>query len=178
MHGLAVEKGQGGQYCRGMARRWSCARIVPRLRAKFPARAAESTQRCRSSNRYACEVSMAGHLLKHYQSDQSHAPHWPPLLFLVDLYNQALLTMGDDEFFSSSPRTAASSSSSALARNPLSLDEITALSKQLLNIAFTLYWREDQTNVQDSCVPGFANLKWESVRERITKLLQAIHARE
>ncbi|KAJ3552359.1 hypothetical protein NM688_g4189 [Phlebia brevispora] len=115
--------------------------------------------------------------------DHVHGAHWPPLLFLVDLYNQALLTMGDDEFFSSSPRNivAASSSAStstAAARNPLTLDEITAFSKQLLNIAFTLYWREDQTNVQDNCVPGFTNLKWETVRERITKLLQAIHARD
>ena len=114
--------------------------------------------------------------------------HWPPLLFLVDLYNQALLTMGDDEFFSSSPQvvTSAALSSSAstststtvAARNPLTLDEITTFSKQLLYIAFALYWREDQTNVQDSNVPGIANLKWETVRERITKLLQAIHARE
>lgn len=87
--------------------------------------------------------------------------------------------MGDDEFFSTSPRNPASASSSNVtARNPLTLDEITVFSKQLLNIAFTLYWREDQTNVQDSCVPGFPNLKWETVRERITKLLQAIHARE
>ena len=113
-------------------------------------------------------------------ADPTHAKFWPPLLFLVDLYTQALLTMGDDEFFSLSSSLSASapSSSTASARNPLTLDEITLLSKQLMNIAFTLYWREDQTNVQNSFVPGITNLRWETVRERVTKLLQAIHARE
>ena len=101
----------------------------------------------------------------------SHADAWPPLLFLADLYTQSLLTMGDDEFFSTS-----NPGSTAL-RNPLTLDELTSFSRKLLNIAFTLYWREDQTNVQEGGVPG-VNLKWEGVREKVTKCLQAIHARE
>ena len=33
--------------------------------------------------------------------ESEHAQQWPPLLLLADLYTQALLTMGDDEFFSS-----------------------------------------------------------------------------
>jgi len=57
------------------------------------------------------------------------------------------------------------------------LDELTLFSRKLLNIAFTLYWREDQTNVQEGGVPE-VNLKWEGVRENVTKRLQAIHARE
>ncbi|KAH9948904.1 HECT-domain-containing protein [Amylocystis lapponica] len=96
---------------------------------------------------------------------------WPPLLFLVDLYTQALLTMGDDEFFSSG-------SGDGSPRNPLTLDELTSFSRQLLNIAFTLYWREDQTNVQEGGVPGLGIMKWETVREKMTKCLQAIHARD
>lgn len=118
-------------------------------------------------------------------TDPVHAAHWPPLLFLVDLYNQALLTMGDDEFFSSSPTTLSSAtlaSSTATttitARNPLTLDEITSFSKQLLNIVFLLYWREDQTNVNEVTIPGIPNLTLENARERMTKLLQAIHARD
>ena len=111
--------------------------------------------------------------------EPDYAPHWPPLLLLADLYTQALLTMGDDEFFSSSPAmTSTSSASTSAARNPLTVDEVTSFSKQLLYVAFTLYWREDQTNVQDNFVPCIANLRWETVRERATKLLQAIHARE
>jgi hypothetical protein len=35
-----------------------------------------------------------------------------------------------------------------------------------------LHWREDQTNVQDGGVPG-VNLKWEGVREKVAKCLQA-----
>ena len=95
----------------------------------------------------------------------SHADAWSPLLFLVDLYTQSLLTMGDDEFFSTA------------LRNPLTLDELTSFSRKLLNIAFTLYWREDPTNVHEGGVPG-VNLKWEDVSEKVTKCLQAIHARE
>lgn len=93
--------------------------------------------------------------------------------------------MGDDEFFSSSPTTLSSATLAAntatttiTARNPLTLDEIASFSKQLLNIVFLLYWREDQTNVSEATVPGIPNLSLENARERMTKLLQAIHARE
>ncbi|KAK7694083.1 hypothetical protein QCA50_003659 [Cerrena zonata] len=101
--------------------------------------------------------------------DPQFASSWPPLLFLIELYTQALLTMGDDEFFSIGTAGAP--------RNPLTLDELTAFSKQLLNIAFTLYHNVDQVNMQDF-VPGMFSLKWEGIRERATKCLQAIHARD
>jgi ubiquitin-protein ligase E3 C len=72
--------------------------------------------------------------------------------------------MGDDEFFSGS-------------RTTLTLNELIPFSRTLFNIAFTLYWREDQAKVQDSTAPGL-NLSWEGVRDKITKCLQEIHARE
>jgi hypothetical protein len=78
--------------------------------------------------------------------------------------------MGDDEFFSNA-------ASSTAPRNPLTLDEVTAFSRKLLNIAFTLYWRDDQINVQKGVVSGI-NISWEGVREKVTKCLLAIHARE
>lgn len=102
--------------------------------------------------------------------DPNYAQYWPPLLFLTDLYTQSLLTMGDDEFFSTG--TAPN-----VPRNPLSVDEVVAFSRKLLNIAFTLYWRDDQANLQQAALQGMS-LKWESVREKVTKCLQAIHARE
>ena len=71
--------------------------------------------------------------------DLSHASSWPPLLFMADLYTQSwqsLLTMSDDEFFSSATTPTAT-------RNPLTLDELTSFSRKPLNIAFTLYWREE-----------------------------------
>ncbi|KAI9456329.1 HECT-domain-containing protein [Boletus coccyginus] len=95
--------------------------------------------------------------------DPSLAPYWPPLLLLTDLYTQSLLTMGDDEFFGS--------------RTTLTLNELIPFSRTLFNIAFTLYWREDQAKIQDSTAPGL-NLSWEGVRDRITKCLQGIHARD
>lgn len=104
--------------------------------------------------------------------DSAHATQWPPLLLLVDLYTQALLTMGDDEFFSTG------AGSSGAHRNPLTLDELTSFSRQLLNIAFTLYSRDDQTSFIQGKVPGMMNLRWEAVREKVTKCLQAIHTRD
>lgn len=78
--------------------------------------------------------------------------------------------MGDEEFSPTASNTIAS-------RNPLTLDELIDFSKKLLNIANTLWSMEDQTNVQEGRVPGI-NLKWEGVREKVTKCLQAIHERE
>ncbi|KAG9308894.1 HECT-domain-containing protein [Chiua virens] len=96
--------------------------------------------------------------------DPSLGSYWPPLLLLTDLYTQSLLTMTDDEFFSGS-------------RTTLTLNELIPFSRTLFNIAFTLYWREDQAKIQETMAPGL-NLSWEGVRDRITKCLQAIHARE
>ncbi|KAG2082638.1 HECT-domain-containing protein [Suillus cothurnatus] len=81
--------------------------------------------------------------------DPSLASAWPPLLLLTELYTQSLLTM----------------------------DELVAFSRALFNIAFTLYWRDDQTKIQEGGVPGL-NLRWVGVRDKITKCLQAIHARD
>lgn len=100
--------------------------------------------------------------------EPANAEHWPPLLFLCELYTQALLTMGDDEFFGSNATT----------RNPLSLDELTSLSRQLLNVAFTLYWRDDQSHAEEGGIPGNPRYTWETVREKVTKCLLAIHARD
>lgn len=104
-------------------------------------------------------------------SDPAQSTAWPPLLLLADLYAQVLLTMDDDEFF-------ASGSTAGAARNPLTLDEITAFSRKLLNIAFVLFWRDDPQGVQEGGIPGLGKLRWEIVREKVTKCLQAIHARE
>ena len=86
------------------------------------------------------------------------------------MYTQALLTMGDDEFFSTGTNPS-------VPRNPLTLDELTVYSRKLLNIAFALYWREDLSAAQES-VPGLGQVKWENVREKATRCLQALHARE
>lgn len=81
--------------------------------------------------------------------------------------------MGDDEFFSE----ATFSSGPVSTRNPMTLDELTAFSRQLMNIAFPLYWHGDQTNVKEGTVPGLRST-WQGVREKVTRLLQALHTRE
>lgn len=102
--------------------------------------------------------------------DQSHVATWTPIIFLVDLYSQALRTMNDQEFFAS--HTLSSSSTSAIYRNPLTIDEVVSFSRQLMNIAFTLYWNEALPAVE------WIPVSWEGIRDKVTALLQAIHARE
>ena len=75
--------------------------------------------------------------------------------------------MGDDEFFGTAKET----------RNSLSLDELIAFSRQLLNIGFSLYLMDDSTHLSPTVSPDF-NCSWPSARDRLTKCLVAIHARE
>ena len=100
--------------------------------------------------------------------DPVNQMHWPPLILLTELYSQALLTMGDDEFFNET----------GAARNPLSLDDLRRFSKQLLNIAVTLYWREEYTASGKQLITPDLMCPWETVRDQITRCLVAIHARE
>jgi ubiquitin-protein ligase E3 C len=101
-----------------------------------------------------------------------YASDWSSLILLTELYTQMLLTMGDDEFFS-----LPSKGGSIVARNPLTRDEVVLLSKKLLNIAFVLYWTEEQIDIKNGIVPGL-RFTWEGVRDRATKCLQAVHARQ
>ncbi|KAJ7067265.1 HECT-domain-containing protein [Mycena amicta] len=106
-------------------------------------------------------------------------PTIPALLFLADVYNHALLTMGDDEFFG----TSAASAAAAAGRNPLSLDELTVFSRLLLDVAFGLYQGPQDMDAMETGVAGTTGPKsvrftWEEVREKVTKCLVAIHARD
>ncbi|KAJ7249220.1 hypothetical protein B0H12DRAFT_701469 [Mycena haematopus] len=102
----------------------------------------------------------------------------PPLLFLADLYAHALLTMGDDEFFG----TSHGSGSASVPRNPMSLDELTVFSRLLLDVAFGLYQEQldadGDTNMSGTTGPSGVRYTWEEVREKVTKCLVAIHARD
>lgn len=84
--------------------------------------------------------------------------------------------MGDDEFFSSA---TPASTERPVERNPLSLDDLTTFSRQLMNIAFTLYWRTPNEGFSSPVLARAGiRLNWEGVRDVITKCLVAIHARE
>ena len=108
-------------------------------------------------------------------ADSTNASHWLPILLLADLYSQALLTIGDDEFLWSS---SSSTSSSRAVRNPLTLDKLVSFSKRLLNIAFAMYWRDDQSIMHEVYVLSQVRCSWEMVREKVTQCLLGIHARE
>ncbi len=102
--------------------------------------------------------------------DQSNAEEWPSMLLLADVYSELLSTMGDDEFFGTG---------NSKTRNPLNLDEVTQWTKQLLNIAYVLYWRDKdggRTAASDVC-PGL-RVSWDTARDKITNCLVAIQTRE
>ncbi|KAJ6561884.1 hypothetical protein B0H19DRAFT_1026705 [Mycena capillaripes] len=103
----------------------------------------------------------------------------PPLLFLADLYAHALLTMGDDEFFGTSSHVGGSSTAP---RNPMSLDELTVFSRLLLDVAFGLYQgpqdADGDVSMSGTTGPRGVRYTWEEVREKATKCLVAIHARD
>lgn len=94
--------------------------------------------------------------------------------------------MGDDEFFGTSGPASSSGATLRPVRNPLTLDELVSFSKQLLNVAFTLYWRDDassgvtQPQLPDASVSGPPGVRcsWEVIREKVTRCLVGIHTRD
>ncbi|KAJ4469179.1 hypothetical protein C8R41DRAFT_778168 [Lentinula lateritia] len=109
---------------------------------------------------------------------------WAPLLLLADLYSHGLITMGDDEFFSSDS-TVIGTRSSAAHRNPLTLDEISTFTRQLLNIAWSLWMYggdleiDPLPSILTSAVPNpRVRLTWLEIRGKVTKCLLAINARD
>ncbi|KAJ3848436.1 HECT-domain-containing protein [Lentinula lateritia] len=109
---------------------------------------------------------------------------WAPLLLLADLYSHGLITMGDDEFFSSDS-TVIGTRPSAAHRNPLTLDEISTFTRQLLNIAWSLWMHGSDLEIDPllpiltSAVPNpRVRLTWLQIRGKVTKCLLAINARD
>lgn len=100
------------------------------------------------------------------------------MVFLSEVYTQALVTMGDDEFFSAHSSSSSNKTSSA-ARNPLTLDDLSSFSRKLLNIAFSLYSREgSQEEKPMGMGVEMGRWTWEGVRESVGRCLIGIHARE
>ncbi|THV03800.1 HECT-domain-containing protein [Dendrothele bispora CBS 962.96] len=113
---------------------------------------------------------------------------WAPLLLLADLYSQALLTMGDDEFFSSgsSLNSISTPSTPTSLKNPLGTDEIAMFSRQLLNIAWVLYMHGPELGISSEGVSLSAGMVlkpatrvgWLEIRDKVTRCLLAIHDRD
>lgn len=96
-------------------------------------------------------------------------PHmdWPALILLTELYGRALLTLGDDEFYS--------------LRNPLTLDEVVGLAGLLRNLAFGLYWQEGSVGAGvgwTSMLVSGTRLTVIELRTLAVGVLNQIHARE
>ncbi|ESK89887.1 hypothetical protein Moror_802 [Moniliophthora roreri MCA 2997] len=110
------------------------------------------------------DIPPDGDALTPRHSSGSENP-WPPLILLSSLYTSALVTMGDDEFFSL-PGTPA--------RNPLSIDEIASFSRMLINIAWTLYMHSPPSTPSTPT----QRFGWSDIREQVTRTLVSIHARD
>ncbi|KAJ7440766.1 HECT-domain-containing protein [Mycena galericulata] len=102
----------------------------------------------------------------------------PAFLLLLDLYTQALVTMGDDEFFSTTESCAVSSAS----LNPLTIPDVILFSRQLLRVVWKLYFSltsEAENNGGHRTLgaqSGRRNLI--HIRDKALKCLLAIHVRD
>ncbi|KAJ7110703.1 HECT-domain-containing protein [Mycena crocata] len=119
-------------------------------------------------------------------TDPANAALIPAFVLLLELYTQALATMGDDEFFSFAgtemgPPTATSSA----AQNPLSLDDLILFSRQLLRVVWALYFRlTSDSKLSNTTATGrpvrgrSGQTEWVQLRDKSVKCLLAIHARD
>ncbi|KAI8083325.1 uncharacterized protein B0P05DRAFT_51125 [Gilbertella persicaria] len=87
---------------------------------------------------------------------------WSILYLLCEVYARLLLTMGDDEFFST--------------KNPLELNQVVGLSRQLKHIAFIMFWRANTMDLTQTI--GMTGIQLSQLRSSVTHLLQQIHMRE
>ncbi|KDR70650.1 hypothetical protein GALMADRAFT_879854 [Galerina marginata CBS 339.88] len=107
--------------------------------------------------------------------DPKTAVYWPPIIFLTDLYSQALHTMDDKEFFGQAPGSRG--------RNPLTLEEVASFSVQLLNIVFTLDWRySDYSDMpkgrHSEYISSDVYCSWTALKEKLMQCLLRIRARD
>jgi ubiquitin-protein ligase E3 C len=129
------------------------------LNLVWPSRKDKARRESFVSNGYVSKVSSKRIPLIDFRSIS-----WIALASLTSTYQLVHSITPDDEFFSGS-------------RTTLTLNELIPFSRTIFDVTFTLYCREDQAKIQGATVPGL-NISWEGVRDRISKCLQAVHARE
>ncbi|KAK4051663.1 ubiquitin-protein ligase (E3) [Microbotryomycetes sp. JL201] len=110
---------------------------------------------CKSSDR----ASLVSALV-----DSAFAFDWVFIILLAELYGRCLLTLGDDEFFSSV--------------NPLSLDEVVEFSGLLRNVAFALYWQEDDLTTAEARIIAGTCMSVEQLRMTVTGVLKQLQSRD
>jgi ubiquitin-protein ligase E3 C len=98
-----------------------------------------------------------------YLADPANASHWPPLLFLAELYTHLSLNMTDDIFFSPT-------------QNPLTIEEFQAFLQQLTYIVYCLD-RLDFRGIAPLLGHG-ATLKWDELSIKLKNCLHTLYARQ
>ncbi|KAL7326000.1 ubiquitin-protein ligase (E3) [Mucor circinelloides] len=103
-----------------------------------------------------------------YVSDSKKASceSWSVLFLLCEVYARSLLTLGDDEFLDKKATHA----------NPLQLNQVIDLGRQLKNISFVMFWRANSMDLSQPI--GFTGIQLNQLRSSVTHLLQQIHMRD
>jgi len=91
---------------------------------------------------------------------------WSVLFLLCEVYARSLLTLGDDEFLDKKATHA----------NPLQLNQVIDLGRQLKNISFVMFWKANSMDLSQPI--GFTGIQLNQLRSSVTHLLQQIHMRE
>lgn len=99
-------------------------------------------------------------------SKKARVESWSVLFLLCEVYARSLLTLGDDEFLDKKATHA----------NPLELNQVIDLGRQLKNISFVMFWRANSMDLTQHI--GLTGIQLNQLRSSVTHLLQQIHMRE
>jgi ubiquitin-protein ligase E3 C len=91
---------------------------------------------------------------------------WSILFLLCEVYARILLTIGDDEFLDKNHSHT----------NPLEVQQVIHLSRQLKNISFVMFWRANSMDLTQQI--GSTGIQLNQLRSSVTHLLQQIHMRD
>ncbi|CAO3619946.1 unnamed protein product [Mucor fragilis] len=99
-------------------------------------------------------------------SKKARVDSWSVLFLLCEVYARSLLTLGDDEFLDKK----------ATHSNPLELNQVIDLGRQLKNISFVMFWRANSMDLTQYI--GLTGIQLNQLRSSVTHLLQQIHMRD
>lgn len=91
---------------------------------------------------------------------------WSTLFLLCEVYARLLLTIGDNEFLNRTDNHA----------NPLEVQQVIHLSRQLKTISFVMFWRANSMDLTQQI--GLTGIQLNQLRSSVTHLLQQIHMRD
>ncbi|KAI9334179.1 hypothetical protein BD770DRAFT_402519 [Pilaira anomala] len=114
------------------------------------------------------DQSIMNNLSEAVKSITESEKSWSILFLLCEVYTRLLLTISDDEFLEKNTTHTHA--------NPLEINQVVELSKQLKSISFVMFWRANSMDLTQSI--GLTGIQLNQFRTTITHLLQQIHMRD